>query len=233
MKMKELETRLMASALFVCTVITIITENQINVQPYWVKDIICVLLSFIFSWAFIFYLLKNLISLIWSKVNKKYFLGGNWYVIYHEDLDAPKYIRSGTVTLKQYIDQIKMDKLFMRTPIIQKDGTLLGLVAPSPLDNKKDHKISTGSGEYYIDFENLLLKGFFNLFRAENNASIMGLDICTIHMPDPPYSSPQHISGNFYNAEKGRNKPMSGIVTIFKSEKNAENYIRKLLKNNS
>jgi len=229
MRIKELETGLMALALFICTVIIIITEHYINVQPNWLKDIICVLLSFIFSWTFVFCLLKNLISFFWSKANKKYFIAGKWYVIYHDDLDTPKYIRSGTARVKQYIDQIKMDSLLMRTPIIKGVDNIVGFDTRTTLDNDPNHKISTGSGEYYIDFQNLILKGFYNLFRAENNTNIMGLDICTIHIPDSSHASPQHLSGNFYNAEKGRKKPMSGIVVKFKSKEMAEDYIRKLL----
>jgi hypothetical protein len=227
-KIKEFDISLMLTAQVICTIVTIITEYHINIQPDWIKDIICVLISCTFSLTFVFGILKNIILSVWTKANKKYYLGGKWYVIYHEDSDTPRYIRSGTVNLKQYIDKIKMYNLLMHTPSI-KNGEIVGLDDNSPRDTESKHRISTGSGEYVIDFENLLLKGFFNLFRDENNGSIMGLDICTIHKANYPYKSPQHLSGNFYNAEKGRSKPTNGIITLYKNKDDAKNYIRSKL----
>jgi len=222
----NLNLTMITVAQVICTIVVILSKQYIIVQPQWIQDIICVVISCVASLSFVFVLVKAAVIFIWTKSNQKYYIGGKWFVVYHGNSATPSYIRAGTVNLKQCIDKVKMYNLLMCTPLIQ-DGAVIGLDNCTTPEHTSKQGISTGYGEYTIDFEPLILKGFFNLFRADNK-SIMGLDICTIHLAVSPYKSPQVISGTFYNAERERDKkPTAGIIALFRRKEEAEVYIRK------
>ncbi len=227
---EALEKVLMSIAGATNALLIVIITYLLKNEHILVSATISVLSSSIFSWGLIFFALRAIIIFIMHRIKSEYFVGtGIWFCIYYNEYFPAKYMRIGTLKLKQVLDEVKMLNLETRDAIIDKQQSrVYGFYGTDPHMDASPQRVSTGKGKYNIDFELAAMKGFFEMKNDRNN---YGVNTLTIEKQNIN-KYPQKIEGVFLNAHYKQNKPQrpaTGIVMLFKDRCQAEEFIIHLI----
>jgi len=227
MSQEKLIRILVPIGLFLSSVLSLLLKKM-PIKPIFVKELVITVGSLLLSWTVVYLFIGKVINMVWNKIYKRYYIGGKWYSIYYSKKPTQKYVRVGTLLFKQKIDEVIMIDLIVRNAII-KNNQVCGFEDPADYPGQR---ISTGKGKYYIDFENLTIRGFFEMKRHDSSNNIDGSNIITIIPPTTEQKSPQRMEGNFYNAEAHitqNHRPTTGSNALFRNKQDAETFVMDLV----